>query len=421
MVQTTYLPSPLTNIDSVDGLKSWLDREMEMMALHARSADIDGIKTVNLAQGETIEEHTISIQGLQTSITTIEGDILSISATLTEETLFRISADEALALRITSLQAEFGSTIATIRQTDEVRASENAGLAIRIGVVEVSVTDALARITTIESAYIDEDEAIAIASTTVETEFGDHFASAVSEIGAWATQATAYAWHTIELNADGYVSGTYSQNDGGTADITFLVDTLKVAKAGVTGGTAKTFLQVGTNQDGTASITIKADVIEAASIITGGIGLGAVSATSAATSAGPTTSLGDGGDVHITHTKTLIGNEAGEATVLITFTGTYNCTRDPYDSRDVLGLAVSVDGVTKSEHYIYPVEGGGDSVIATTTNFTTVIEGLSPGSRDFEILTTVTPLNNSGGLDDRYAGETCTGSNFTLVVTELKR
>lgn len=388
MASTTYLPAPLTNVESIDDLKKWLDNEMELLALNARAQDISALKQVDITQGETIAQHTIAIEGLEGRMTTAEGTLTEVSATLTSERLFRISGDEALALQITTLQA--------------------------------SLNDVSARVSTISEAFATELGAQAQLTFSVQAELTDLSASTTLALGAKVDTSTAYAWATLTLNVNDYVSGWTTVNDGNSADFTFLVDNLKVAKAGVSGGTAKTFLQVGTNQDGTPSITIKADVIEAESIITGGIEPGATSATTASTSAGGS-DLGDAGDVHISHTKTLIGNEAGEATVLLTFTGTYNCARDPYDSRDVLGLGISHGSGTVAEHYIYPVEGGGDSIINTTTNFTLILEGLATGSNTFEIYTIATPTNNSGSTDARYAAETCTGSNFTLVATELKR
>lgn len=374
MAHTTYIPAALTGVDTLESLKTYLDNELTQLALNSRAQDISKLKEVDLAQGETIELHTSLIEGLTATVTGLEGQITNISATLTQETTFRIAEDEALARRMVALEAGLGETQALVKSTSDVMVNQDLALATMVQEVSASMAD--------------------------------QFASVSVTMGTLVTKTTAYAWHTLLLNSSGYVSGTYSENDGNEANITFQVDNMRVAKAGSGAVAPRTFLEVGENAEGDTTIVLSADVLKVESIEWQNLQEGSASASYGATGStiSDFTSIAGATLVSIASVEIVRGDK-----VLVSFDIDVTAQKSGTDNDATMTFAVYFGGTSYHSRFFWGIATDNDTRLRTPCISSRVVT-VPPGTYTVALLCTQSNWNNPG-------------SNLrtpTLTVTELR-
>lgn len=138
-----------------------------------------------------------------------------------------------------------------------------------------AIASAASSLTTFASGYASLAAYNTVVSSTYVTSshLTTNYATASTIAGTYATQANAYAFQTMELDVNDYVTGLYSVNDGASGSITFRVDKLFAASSG---GSPTAFLETGTNQSGATTIVMKADRFVQAGVDTGAIASNAV-------------------------------------------------------------------------------------------------------------------------------------------------
>ncbi|EKS29271.1 hypothetical protein [Afipia felis] len=116
-------------------------------------------------------------------------------------------------------------------------------------------------ISSVQTVAASNTEAIASLDTTVSASIDDLTASVNENATAVAdiNGNLAASWG-MEVDADGAIASLKALAGGGTSALKFLADVIQFAIPGVTGGDAKTILQIG-NVNGVPTLVLKADVL----------------------------------------------------------------------------------------------------------------------------------------------------------------
>jgi len=109
------------------------------------------------------------------------------------------------------------------------------------------------------TAFADGHASLAEYETYLRAELDDQYALLTFVSSTYVTQAGIAAFHGLTLDVNGYVVGYKLWNSGDLGAITFNVDYFQVAKAGVSGGAAKTVFEIGT-VSGAAAIKFKGNM-----------------------------------------------------------------------------------------------------------------------------------------------------------------
>lgn len=217
-----------------------------------------------------------------------------------------------------------------------------------------------------------------------------NYATASTIAGTYATKANAYAYHTLKLDVNGYVSGTTSTNDGDVADITFITDNMRVAKPGSV--TPVAFLETGLNASGATTVVLKADRIKVSSIDTENIITEAATAVWSETDAdvNPATL---GTELAAITVDVVVG------TVDVYFEAELIFQRDDTSASNHVELGLYLDAAgTPLFSRVYPCVVSSGAKIRTVAVFSRVLTGLSVGSHTIKVklYNTTFDTNTSG-------------------------
>lgn len=218
--------------------------------------------------GEALAAYALTVAATYASIGEIDAAVdASVGAAMTAfagayETLAEYDLDVQATY---ATQGALTSAIAGVNSTITTFASGYASLAAYKTAVEATyastyLSQASASSTylaqaTAASTYVTITNAAAIYLTQANA--SSTYLSISTAASLYATAGSVAAMYALTLDVNGYISGFESINNGATSSFTILADNFRIAKPGVTGGTATTLFEVGTNFDGFPAIILK--------------------------------------------------------------------------------------------------------------------------------------------------------------------
>jgi hypothetical protein len=189
----------------------------------------DGLRAESRAREEDILAVSQTIEGLQVAVD-------SAVASISTETLVRISTIDALARELTTLNAEFEGRTGQLQQEIGLLITQDEALARAVTVAQVAADEANAAFRTEQQARISADSALANSITTVESQMGNNLAQArqtlQTDINTINGKVTAIgARYTVQVQVNGLAGGFGIYNDGTSIDAGFIADRFWVGNA----------------------------------------------------------------------------------------------------------------------------------------------------------------------------------------------